>query len=185
MSASGETTRNELVWLASRYVAGELSTGEAAAIEALLETDVAACRAVARAMELNLTIAAAFESCGGDLQTSHPEVVVVESSSRESHRSTRVAGAVMTALAATAVAAAGIALMIGTTSVNNGLVHKDGTDRIVEDWASGEAARNAADDDDSIDSHDDADLDPPDWLLAALTASEAKEQLDQDDVLNN
>ena len=62
MTASEATIQNELAWLANRYVVGELSVDETAAFEARLETDVAVCDAVACAMELNLAIAAAFDT---------------------------------------------------------------------------------------------------------------------------
>lgn len=178
MTASETTTQKELAWLASCYVAGELSVGETAAFEARLETDVAACGAVARAMELNLAIAAAF-----DLEASQPGARPIQATVAP----TRWSGVAMTTLAASAVAAASIALMVGTSgSRTNEIARKDGADRIVAAWASGEAARNNADDDDLLDVTHDDDLDPPDWMLAALTAEEVKEQLPgNDDVREN
>lgn len=166
MTASEMTTQNELAWLANCYVAGELSVEETAAFEARLETDVAACCEVARVMELNLAIAAAFDAQPAKLS---PQTGTASSSRRTT--------TVITALAATAVAAAGVALMIGHGSTTNGIVRKDGADRLVAAWATGEAARNNVDDDDSLDLADDADLDPPDWMLAALTAEDVKEKL--------
>ena len=166
MTASETTTRNELAWLANCYVAGELSVDETAAFEARLETDVAACSAVARAMEFNLAIAAAFESQPSTLS---PQSSVISPAGWT--------GAAITVLAATAVAAAGVALMIGHGSATNGIARKDGADRLVAAWAFGEAARNNADADDLLDAADDADLDPPDWMLAALTVEDVKEQL--------
>ncbi len=160
------TTQNELAWLANRYVVGELSVDETAAFEARLETDVAACSEVACAMELNLAIAAAFDSQPATFG-SRPETAA------PSRRATTV----ITALAATAVVAAGVALMIGHGSTSNGVARKDGADRLVAAWATGEAARNNVDDDDSLDLADDADLDPPDWMLAALTSEDVKEKL--------
>ncbi len=168
MTTSEMTTRNDLAWLANCYVTGELSADETAAFEARLETDVTACDAVARAMELNLAIAAAF-----DQEASQPVVRSIH----ETIISNRWSGAAITALAASAVAAASIALMIGHGSATNGVVRKDGADHLVAAWASGEAARNNADDDDLFDATDDADLDPPDWMLAALTVEDVKEQL--------
>ncbi len=165
MTASEMTTRNELAWLANCYVAGELSVDETAAFEARLETDVAACSAVAHAMELNLAIAAAFDA--------QPATLGHQSGAASPSRRTTT---VITALAATAVAAAGVALMIGHGSTPTGIARKDGADRLVAAWASGEAARNNVADDDSLDLADDADLDPPDWMLAALTAEDVKEK---------
>ena len=166
MTASEMTTQNELAWLANCYVAGELSVDETATFEARLETDVAACSAVARAMELNLAIAAAF-----DVQ---PATLSPQPGTASPSRRTTT---VITALAATAVAAAGVALMIGHSSTTNGIVRKDGADRLVAAWATGEAARNNVADDDSLDLADDADLDPPDWMLAALTAEDVKAKI--------
>ena len=62
MHSSEATIRSELAWLANGYVAGELSADETAAFEARMETDIAACDAVACAMKLNLAVAAAFDS---------------------------------------------------------------------------------------------------------------------------
>lgn len=170
MTLDQRTTQNELAWLANRYVAGELSVDETAAFEARLETDVAACSEVARAMELNLAIAAAFDA--------QPATLNPQSETAASSRRTTT---VITALAATAVAAAGVALMIGHGSTTNGVARKDGADRLVAAWATGEAARNNVDDDDALDLADDADLDPPDWMLAALTAEDVKEKLPGND----
>ncbi len=175
MPASETTTRNELAWLANCYVAGELSVGETAAFEVRLETDVAACEAVVRAMELNLAIAAAFDS--------QPAISVPQISAPQPARWT---GAAITALAASTVVAASVALMIGHSGSPNGLARKDGADRIVAAWAKGEAVRNSFADDDLLDVADDDDLDPPDWMLAALTAEELKEQLPgSDDIQEN
>lgn len=174
MTTSETTAQNELAWLAGCYVAGELSVGETAAFEIRLETDVAACSAVARAMELNLAIAAAF-----DQETSLP----VARPMHETAAPARWSGVALSALAASAVVAAvavaSIALMIGRSdSTTNEIARKDGAERIVAAWASGEAARNDADeDDDVLDATDDDDLDPPDWMLAALTVEDVKEQL--------
>lgn len=175
---TSEITKNELAWLANCYVAGELSVDETAAFEARLETDVAACSAIAHAMELNLAIAAAF-----DQETSQPLARPIH----ETAAPARWSGVALTALAASAVAAAGVALMIGQSgSATNGIARKDGADRIVAAWASGEAARNNADDDELIDATDDDDLDPPDWMLAALTAEDVKDQLPgNDDIREN
>ena len=162
MTASEMTTRNDLAWLANCYVVGELTADEAAAFETRLETDVAACEAVARATELNLSIAAAFDALPATLS---PQPSTIPP--------TRRAVAAVVALAVAALAVAGVAVLVGRGSDGNAVARKDGADKLVAAWASGEAARNAADDDDSLDAHDDADLDPPDWLLMALTPDEA------------
>ena len=136
----------------------------------------AACEAVARAMELNLAIAATFETSDSAIPAPHSPLA----------QPSRKTGALVSAVAATAVAAAGVALMIGPGSSINGIARKDGADRIVAAWASGEAARNDADDDESLDANHDDDLDPPDWMLAALTAEDVKDQLpNTDDVREN
>ena len=162
MPAFEMTTRNDLAWLANCYVAGELSADEAAAFEVRLETDVAACGAVAQAMELNLAIAAAFDA---EPSTLNPQPSTIPP--------TRRAVAAVAALTVAALAVAGIAVMVSRGPDGNAVARKDGVDTLVAAWASGEAARNATDDDESLDAHDDADLDPPDWLLMALTPDEA------------
>ena len=176
MTTSETTTQNDLAWLANCYVAGELSADETAAFEVRLETDVAACSAVARALELNLAIAAAFDSLRATRINPQPATTPP---------SRRTATAI-TVLAASAVAAASVALMIGHSGSPKSLARKDGADRIVAAWASGEAARNSFADEDLFDVADDADLDPPDWMLAALTAENLKEQLPgSDDIQEN
>lgn len=169
--ASEMTTRNDVAWLASCYVAGEFSAEEAAAFEARLANDEAACEAVARAMELNLAIAAVFDS--------QPATLVLQPSTFNLPPSVppRRVATTITALAATAVAAAGLALMVGHGSSPQGFARKDGADRLVAAWANGEAARNNADDEDSLEVANDDDLDPPDWMLAALTVEDVNEKL--------
>ncbi|HLQ44010.1 MAG TPA: hypothetical protein VK137_04715, partial [Planctomycetaceae bacterium] len=95
----------------------------------------------------------------------------------------RWTGAAITTIAASAIAAAGLALTIGPALLSHGKVAKrDGTDRLVAAWAQGEAVRNGLDDDsDPLDASDDADFDPPDWLLAAVTAEQQAERLPGDD----
>lgn len=176
MTTFETTTRNDLVWLANCYVAGELSADEIEAFEARLASDEVACDAVARAMKLNLAIAAAFDSQPAAITNPLPAT----------NAPSRRTAAIITALAATAVAAAGVALMVGRGPVTNSIVHKDGADRLVAAWATGEAARNNVDDDETLELTDDADLDPPDWMLAALTAQDVKEKLpDNDEVREN
>lgn len=181
MKTADMTTRNELAWLANGYVLGELSAEEAAAFEVRLEADLEACDAVARVMELNLAVAAAF-----DQQTSQPVALPV----RESVAPNRWAGVAVSALAASAVAVASVALMLGhsdsTTngnSVFNGMSRKDKAARLVAVWASGEAVRNSTADDELLDAIDDFDLDPPDWMLAALTVEGANKQLPGNDAV--
>lgn len=174
MTTSDVTTRNELAWLANCYVAGELSVDETAAFEARLETDVSACNAVARAMELNLAVAAAF-----DQETSRPLARPIHETSVPA----RWSGMALTALAASA----SVALMVGQSgSTRTEIARKDGADRIVAAWASGEAVRNDADDDELLEATENDDLDPPDWMLAALTVEDLKEQLPgKDDIQEN
>lgn len=171
MNLDQQTTRNDLAWLANCYVTGELSVDEIPAFETRLETDEAACDAVTRAMELNLAIAAAFDAQPAALVARYSTFSVQHSAPARS------TATMITALAATAVAAAGVALMVGRGPATNGIARKDGADRIVAAWASGEAARNEASEDDSQELVSDDDLDPPDWMLAALTAQDLKEQL--------
>lgn len=179
MNSGNETSQMELDWLANRYVTRELSTDETAAFEEQLASDEAACDAVARAMTLNLAVVAAFDTPTFDTPTFAATVVVAQPSVVVP---SRLAASVITALAATAIAAAGVALMVETGNpTRNGLAHKEGADRIVAAWVHGEAARNNFDDDDMLDSNDDSDLDPPDWMLAALTV----EPNDDDEIRDN
>src|SRR5437763_10961919 len=56
--------RNDLDWLAFCYAAGELGSAEAELFEARLADDQAAREALARAVELTQTVAAAETQCG-------------------------------------------------------------------------------------------------------------------------
>lgn len=179
MSAFECTPSTDLAWLATRYALGELPAAEAAAFEARLAIDEAACEAVAHAMQSNLLICAALELSESVPCASRSVMVVPQPTIRS-------AGSAITAIAVTAIAAASLALTIGRSPMDSEITRKDGADKIVAAWASGEAARNATADDNDLDSHDDADLDPPDWLLAALTAEEVQQKLpSQDEVLDN
>lgn len=166
MTSIDTTTRNDLNWLAFCYVAGELSAAESLAFEDRLARDEAACEAVALAAKLNLAVVAA---CDRNQPVSPApaiyEVEVTIPARRDDFAATsRWAGTAITAVAASAIAAAGIALSIGPVFFNGGRVTKrEGTDRLVAAWAAGEAVRNGLDDDsDLLDASDDADLDPPD-----------------------
>ncbi len=55
-SASGDA---DLQWLAFRYIAGEMTAEETAAFEQQMQTDLAACEAVAAQVELSETVLAA------------------------------------------------------------------------------------------------------------------------------
>lgn len=171
MTTSDVTTRNDLAWLANCYVAGELSADEATAFEARLAHDEAACEAVTRAMELNLAIAAVFDSQPATFNL-QPSTFNLPPSVPPRRMATTI-----TALAAAAVAAAGVALMVGHGSSPQGIARKDGADRLVAVWVNGEAARNSADDEDSLEVANDDDLDPPDWMLAALTVEDVTPKL--------
>jgi len=183
MQTSDLTTRNKLAWLANCYVTGELSVDECAAFEARLENDTAACDAVARAMDLNLAIAAAFDS--------EPSVLVPQTTGGAPSRRM---GAAITALSAVAIMAASVALMVSHRDTPpDGLVQqpktelpaKDRAERLVAAWVSGEAARNNAYVEDLFDLNHDADLDPPDWMLAALAAEDLNDQVPGTDVRQN
>lgn len=193
MTTGVPTIRNELAWLANCYVTGELSTEEAAAFEARLENDIAACDAVAQATELNLVVAAAFESQPIERRsaTIRLSLLAVRPSRLTTSRTT---GGLITALATAAIAAASLALMFGhrVTPANNELAQstksellpKDRAQRLIAAWASGEADRNIAIDEDFDDLAHDSDLDPPDWMLAALTV-DATQMQDSDNLGKN
>lgn len=185
MASTDTTTRNDLDWLAFCYVAGELSAAESLAFEDRLAWDEAACEAVALAAKLNLAVVAACDrNRSGSAAPAIHEVDVTIPAHRDGFAATsRWAGTAITAAAASAIVAAGIAMSIGPAFFNDGRVTKrEGTDRLVAAWAAGEAVRNGLDDDgDLLDASDDADLDPPDWLLAAITAEHQADLLPNDD----
>ena len=183
MTAYEATSRHDLDWLAFCYVTGELSAADVIAFEERLATDEGGCEAVARAMELNLAVSVVMSdsprSSGGspELQSivgaGEPPALRVLPSRRTS--------AALTLIAASAIAAA-MVVAVGSSVLNgNKIAKRDGTDRLVAAWTQGEAARNEVDDDNDALDVDDDDLDPPDWMLAAVTAEEQEKLLPGDD----
>ena len=183
MTPHEATNRNDLDWLAFCYVTGELSADDTTAFEERLATDEAACESVARAMELNLAVAAAFadETHAESATGSHAVEVTLIPRRDERAMPSRWTGTALTLIAAAAIAAM-MLVAIGSSLTSHKVAKRDGTDRLVAVWAQGEANRNQIDDDnDSLDADDD-DLDPPDWMLAAVTAEEQAKHLPGDDV---
>ena len=196
MTPDEVTQRYDLDWLAFCYVTGELSATEMTAFEERLSTDEGACEAVARATELNLAVAVVMSdsarSSGGspELQSiagagEPPELraaeVTVLSRRKDLVTPSRWTGAVLTLIAASAIAAMMIVAIGSSILTGNKVAKRDGADRLVAAWTQGEAARNeVADDNDSLDADDD-DLDPPDWMLAAVTEEEQAKLLPGDD----
>ena len=182
MTADEATSRHDLDWLAFCYVTGELSAADVTAFEGRLATDEGACEAVARAMELNLAVATLIADARRSSGDS-PESVEVTILPRRDDRvvPSRWTGAALTAIAALAIAAAMIVAIGSSVLTGSKIAKRDGADRLVAAWTQGEAARNEVDDDnDSLDADDD-DLDPPDWMLAAVTEEEQAELLPGDD----
>jgi hypothetical protein len=128
-----------------------------------LESDLTACEAVANAVRWNLAIAAAMESSSCEVVRSASEVDVPRR---------RVAATAIT-LASMGALVAGLALMTGSgESTDRRLAQHARENRVVAVWAIGEAVRNAHPEEASLlDASADDDLDPPDWMLAALEAA--------------
>lgn len=166
MSQREQELLDDLAWLATCYVTGELSVAEQAAFEARLESDLAACEAVAQATQRNLVIAAAFDHSPSEAVRPASEVVAPRS---------RVAATAMT-LAAMAALVVGFVWMLGKgQSTDRSLARQATENRVVAVWALGEAVRNAREEEASLlVSAADDDLDPPDWMLSALEAAYAK-----------
>lgn len=176
MSFSDQTTQNELDWQAFRYVSGELSNDEAAAFELRLATDTLACEAVARVTQLGCAIAWACDQeqalAAKTPQPQERSIVTVRESRAVDSRS-RWASALLTGVAASAVAAAALVMSLNPGfSSNNKLAKRNGAERLVAAWAHGEAVRNAFDDDEETASWQESDLEPPDWLLAAVSVEQ-------------
>lgn len=190
MTAYEATSRHDLDWLAFCYVTGELSATDVTAFEGRLATDEGACEAVARAMELSMMVAVAVRSSGGSPESvakagEPPALRAVEvtvlSCRKDLVTPSRWTGAVLTLIAASAIAAMLIVAIGSSILTGNKVAKRDGADRLVAAWTQGEAARNeVADDNDSLDADDD-DLDPPDWMLAAVTEEEQAKLLPDDD----
>ena len=166
------TNRHDLDWLAFCYVTGELSADDVIAFEDRLATDDDACESVARAMELNLAVAASFaDETRVESSAGSQRVEVTMASRRNELTPSRWTGAALTLMAASAIAATMI-VTVGSSLTGDKVAKRDGTDRLVAVWAQGEASRNQFDEDnDSFEANDD-DFDPPDWMLAAVTAEE-------------
>lgn len=182
MTLREATDRHDLEWLAFCYVTGELSAEDVTAFEQRLATDEGACEAVAHAMELSLAVATVIADAPRSSGVS-PESVEVTILPRRDDRVvlSRWTGAALTAIAASAIAAAMIVAVGSSVLTGNKIAKRDVADRLVAAWAQGEAVRNRVDDDnDSLDANDD-DLDPPDWMLAAVTAEEQAKLLPGDD----
>lgn len=196
MTPYESSTEQDLDWLAFCYVSGELSSAELAAFEDRLATDEAACEAVARVMETNLAVAAVLASettSSGVLpasasltQAGMPAVdrsvkVAVLPRREEDVTQSRWVGATLVVAAVSAIAAMMMIAIGSSVLTGQKVARRDGTDRLVAAWAQGEAVRNLADDDgDSVISDDD-DLDPPDWMLAAVVDEEPSEFLPGND----
>jgi len=89
-------------WTAFRYVAGEMPAGEAVSFEKLLEHDLAACEAVARAVELAQAVAMAEEQA----VESRPAITIVQGGHRRPRwvrYATMLAAAAAACLAVTAL----------------------------------------------------------------------------------
>ncbi len=187
MTPHEATSRNDLDWLAFCYVTGELSAVEATAFEERLTTDDGACEAVARATELNLTIAAVMTRSSGGSPEFDTELIAVVGeppvlrSVDVTILPSRWTSAALTFIAASAIAATMIVAVGSSVLTGHKVAKRDGTDRLVAAWAQGEAVRNQADDDSDALDRDDDDLDPPDWMLAAVTSEEQAELLPSDD----
>lgn len=182
MSFSDQTTRNELDWQAFRYVSGELSSEEAASFELRLAIDTLACDAVARVTQLGCAVAWVCDQDEGSVaepQAALERLIVTIRESRPVSSRSRWAGALLTAIAASAVAAAGLVMSLSPgLSSSNKLAKRKGAERLVAAWARGEAVRNALDDDDEAASWQESDLDPPDWLLAAVSAEQQAQPIE-------
>ncbi len=189
MAPHETTTEQDLDWLACCYVTGELSAVDAVLFEERLAADEAACEAVARVMELNLAVAAVMtRSSGGSPEFAFESESIAGAGGPPALRKVEVtalpsrwASAILTAIAASAIAATMIVAVDSSVLTGHKVAKRDGSDRLVAAWTQGEAVRNEADDDnDSLDADDD-DLDPPDWMLAAVTSEEQAELLPGDD----
>ncbi len=202
MTAREMTSRDELHWLAFCYVSGELSAAETATFEARLAMDESACEAVVLAVQTCRAIAVACDTTqarsASDGQTENLSVdpslarrACVAMCPVDDGRPSRWSRVAIATLAGTAVTAVCVALSFGLFGPSDEqVVRRDGTERLVAAWAHGEAVRNDLDDDaDALDVADD-DLDPPDWMLAALSADELTKRMfgeppDFDDVQEN
>lgn len=177
MTSNTDTT-NTLQWLAFRYVAGEMQTDEAAQFEQRMLSDLDACEAVIRSMQLSETVVAAFEQPAAAVapaklsRTTEPQPISRRLSLAAS--ASALAGAFALALFATQSRDIAPSLESTQTSelVRLWTTSKDSTAIVVDD-----VEANATE------ASQPADLQVPDWLIAALEAKQR--DADEDDILEN
>jgi len=158
------TARRDLDWLAFQYVTGEMASSDEAAFEARLMSDLDACDAVIRAMQLCETADAAFELLP-------PEPAQVRRN----------------VLSMTAVVCLVIAVVTLSTTSRPSSEQRTKAE-LARLWTESnvEVAMNSVEDSELSLSESGSvnDLHVPDWLLAALAAKQAEGD-DKPQVLEN
>jgi hypothetical protein len=179
---SGREYNDELNWLALAYIAGELEEAEAEAFELRLADDQVAREAVAQAVELTQTIAAAESQCGD---------LVLPAARKPATRTSRLSWMAIGGLASVVAAALWTGLNFGnwTTAKNEPTIDVPGVKMpgaLASAWSETRQALSAAsdvgplhpisaalnDDDDQTPADYAADeflvADTPSWMTAAV-----------------
>jgi len=179
------TARRDLDWLAFQYVTGEMASSDEAAFEARLMSDLDACDAVIRAMQLCETADAAFELLP-------PEPAQVRRTSSPSQHvgdgpEVRRTGRWRMVPSMTAVVCLVIAVVTLSTTTRPSSEQRAKAE-LARLWTESkvEVAMNSVEDSELSLSESGSvnDLHVPDWLLAALAAKQAEGD-DKPQVLEN
>lgn len=153
---SNTVQTDELAWQAFRYVAEEMSSEERAAFEVSLENDLAACEALAHAVELTTSVAMVERFTPAKVQSAH--AVAAQSYQR------------LTWLAAGVLAIAGLGLFV----TRSGMFRSTADDKLAAAWSAVQTdwSTDVTDDANSTDEFEFAEAADvpvaPSWMLAAV-----------------
>lgn len=172
-TAAGMSANAELDWLAFRYITGELSAVDGQAFEARLESDLDACEAVARAVQLVETLALGVGSVHKVLAMPVVEVQSDSMSGLAAGNNWRTARR----WALTAVSGAAALVVIGVLSLRTEPRVEMVEPSVVEIWADSWHADGepepVAVEIPNADLADADDLVAPGWLMAAVQGDPA------------
>lgn len=168
-AAAGMPANAELDWLAFRYIAGELSPVEGQAFEARLESDLAACEAVARAVQFAETMTLGVGSASKVVAS--PAVVARSGLAAGRNWSTARRWAL------TAVSGAAALVVVGVLSLRTEPRTEVAEPSVVEIWADSwhtdAEPEPVAAEIGHADLADTDDLVAPGWLMAAVHGDSA------------
>lgn len=183
---NSEPNDESLIWRAFRYVSNELTDQEVSDFETRLDGDsdtfdVAACEAVAQAVQLSDAVTQVFETKPKTTTPETPQLAVVDV--RSASRTTRhvTIGRRLSVLASS-VAVLAVAWMFNNSGIDSDVVVVEPeTDsavasEIVRSWADSASEVDVIADDQQlmavVDIPDSMSVDVPDWLLIAVRSQQ-------------